>query len=199
MMNVTCPTEALTSSHIVMILGDGRTSPMDYANFKKFGAEPDIACIGRSINFVPESIDHWMNVDGSEAIWWATNLVNKWRVKPQTHTLGEMRGFTHCWNIPQSDYGMEDVMWHGSTALFAVLTCLAMGYKRVVLCGCPMDANGHWYEPANKLGPRWTGECYQAWLDFKTEPESEKVKSLSGYTRIILGEPTQEWLSYQPG
>ena len=198
MMNVTCPTPVEKSSYIIMIQGDGRTLPADYARFKEFGVDSDVYCIGRSIRFCPEAVDHWGNVDGAEAIWWATNLVNKWRIKPQTHTLFEMRGFTHCWNIEQGDYGMEDVMWHGSTALFAAMTCVAMGYERIVLCGCPMDGNGHWYEPEDMLGPRWTGESYQAWLDFKDAPESEKVRSMSGYTKTMLGEPTIEWLSSRP-
>uniref|UniRef100_A0A6M3KIV2 Uncharacterized protein n=1 Tax=viral metagenome TaxID=1070528 RepID=A0A6M3KIV2_9ZZZZ len=88
---------------------------------------------------------------------------------------------------------MDEILWHGSSALFAAYICLTLGYKKIVLAGCPLDSNGHWYFPANQLGPRWTGESYQAWLDFAREPEAKKVKSLSGYTAQIVGEATREW------
>ena len=183
----------VTTHPVVLIAGDGWCLKEDFASFLALGIPHDVYAIGRSINLF-ETVDHWGNVDCGESIWWAEHLPDKWRTVPQRHTLGAMRGFDFDWSIPQSDYDMEDILWHGSTALFCVYTALAMGYRRVVLAGCPMDSGGHWYHPGIK-GPRWTGESYRAWLDFKQLPEAERVRSMSGYTKIILGEPDAPWLS----
>jgi hypothetical protein len=177
----------------VVIAGDGRTLLEDIEAIDSLVSSYDTYPIGRSINVFPV-VDHWGNVDCNESIWWAENLPNKWRGQPQRHTLGPCRGFDFYWDIPQIDYDIKDLMWHGSTALFAVHTSLAMGYERVVLAGCPLDGAGHWYFGPEDKGPRWTGECYQAWLDFSICREARKVRSLSGYTKIILGEPTREWV-----
>lgn len=178
----------------VLITGDGRSLPADFETFRCFDVPYDVYAIGRSINFVPHAT-HWGNVDSAESIWWAENLPDKWTDGPQRHTLGPMRGYDFDWDIPQCGYAMEDILWHGSTSLFCVFTSLAMGYKRVVLAGCPMDSSGHWYFGPEHVGPRWTGECFMAWLDFRQSPQSESVRSMSGYTKTILGEPNQAWLS----
>jgi hypothetical protein len=184
----------ITVNPTVLIGGDGRTLIDDVGRFNAFSVPYDVYSIGRSVKFF-DAIDHWGNVDAAESIWWAEHLPDKWRTKPQRHTLGEMRGFDFDWEIPQDDYDFKDLLWHGSTALFCVYTSLAMGYERVVLAGCPLDSNGHWYFGPEVKGPKWPAETYRAWLDFKATPESQKVRSFSGYTRTILGEPDREWLS----
>lgn len=183
---------AVTVNPVVLITGDGSPLRDDMKRFEDLGVPHDVFAIGRSYK-LSTALNHWGNVDSDGSIWWAQHLPVKWVSGPQTHTLGEMRGFTHWWDIPQCDYGMDEIMWHGSTALFCVYAALEMGYERVVLAGCPMDASGHWYEPGSS-GPRWTGESYQAWLDFKASSESGRVRSMSGYTQIILGAPSKAWV-----
>lgn len=178
---------------IVVIAGDGRSLPNDIERIKSMDINHDIYPIGRSVKLF-DTIDHWGTVDGSESIWWAENLNVKWHNGLHRHTMGEMRGFDFDWEIEQSGYGHEDILWHGSTALFAAITSIAMGYAKVILAGCPMDSSGHWYFVPEITGPKWTAECFMAWLDFKTQPESNRVKSMSGYTAIILGTPEDTWL-----
>jgi hypothetical protein len=74
------------------------------------------------------------------------------------------------------------------------MACIEMGYERIVLAGCPLDRKGHWYYPPEHAGPNWSAECYIAWMDFSQQPEAARVRSLSGYTKIIMGDVTEEWV-----
>jgi len=185
----------ITNNPVVLITGDGMSLPEDIKRFDDFNMKHDLYCIGRSIKYVAGPVDHFADVDCAESIWWAENLPDKWRNGPLRHTIGEMRGFDVDWNVEDCPWDKSEIVWHGSTSLFAVLTCIEMGYKRIVLAGCPLDRNGHWYYPPEHVGPNWTAECYIAWMDFSQQPEAERVRSLSGYTRIIMGDVTATWLS----
>ncbi|NIS54479.1 MAG: hypothetical protein GWN62_28215, partial [Aliifodinibius sp.] len=105
-----------------------------------------------------------------------------------THTLsdGSIEWFDAHWDLVENPWPPDEVLWHGSTALFAVLVGLEMGYKSIVLAGIPLDSKGHWYFKDENYGPRWTGESYQAWFEFARTEQAKKVTSLSGYTRQLL-------------
>jgi hypothetical protein len=182
---------------VVLITADGRSAPDDVKRFLDFGVPHDVYCVARSYKVYPGKMDHWANVDAEQGIWWAENLP-KDKIHEHTlrHTLGWVRGYDVDWDVVGSIYEMDEVIWHGSTSLFAVYTALAMGYQILVLAGCPLDNLGHWYDPPEIRGPRWNGETYQAWLDFKDADQGKTTRSLSGYTRIMIGkEPTLEWIN----
>jgi hypothetical protein len=128
-------------------------------------------------------------VDGADCKWWAEHLPPKNDGKlPIRHTIGEYGWFDVDWEILDgTHWDPSEVLWHGSTALFSVYAGLAMGYQDVILAGCPLDAEGHWFDPPEQKGPRWTVESFMAWLDFARTEEAKRVISLSGYTRQILG------------
>lgn len=157
-------------------------------NFLGWKVRHDVMAIGRSINLYPGRVLHWANVDGEQCIWWAEHLPLKNAGKmPIRHTLGDVRGYDVDWDIKDDViWGKDDaVIWHGSSSLFAVYACLALGYEDIYLAGCPLDNKGHWYYGEDS-GPRWFGECFIAWLEFAKTPEAKKVKSFSGYTKQIL-------------
>ena len=191
--------EVHPENDVALITGDGRTFPEDMKTFLDWKVPHDVMAIGRSINLYPGRVMHWANVDGSESIWWAEHLPIKNDGKmPIRHTLGECRGYDIDWDVIDEPLWEKDanVMWHGSTALFATLTCITLGYKKIILAGCPLDSKGHWYfdNLPNNTGPRWLPETYQVWFEFAKNSGSEKVKSLSGYTSQIVGMATKEWL-----
>lgn len=176
----------------VLITGDGWSLTQDLKTFLDFSHEfeYDVYCVCRSIQHdLITQVDHWGDIDSDNAVWFAENLPKKGRDgQILRHTLGECRGFDVDWDVEGSLWNMDDVMWHGSTALFAVLTSLSMGYKRIILAGCPMDSKGHWHTPGHD-GPRWNAETYQAWFEFAETEDAKKVSSLSGYTKTLLGAP----------
>ena len=190
-----------TNSKTILITGDGKSLMSDMKEFLSWEIPHDAGCIGRSVNVYPGPTDHWFNVDACESVWWAKNLLGIPRNGNGIlrHTMGDIDGFDVDWEIvDQWAIITDDDIWHGSTSLFAAMCAVAMDYERIVLAGCPMDQKGHWYLE-NSTGPRWTVESFMAWLEFAKQPDSEKVRSMSGYTSQIVGLADKEWLYERPG
>lgn len=87
------------------------------------------------------------------------------------------------------DYVVQD-HWHGSSGLFAVRIMLMLGISKIILCGIPMNNEKHFVRKedwghANLFWP--------AWLQRKGILQNH-VRSWSGRTKELLGEPTKEWL-----
>jgi len=170
----------------ILIIGDGSCLEEDLRIYLSWQPKHEVMAVGRAYQKYAGEVRHWANVDANEAKWWAEHLpwING-QASPIRHTLGEYDWFDVAWDVVDGKlWDPAEVLWHGSSSLFAVYACLAMGYESIVLAGCPMDALGHWYD--RTAGPRWTGESYQAWLQFAATPEARKVTSISGYTRQIL-------------
>lgn len=185
------------NADILLVCGDGKTLPDDIANFMNERVYHDVLCIGRSIKLYPGIVHHYADVDADAG----KNVVdtlhanNPDKGKPVTHTLGSVEWFDIGWEITNQIIPSDEVIWHGSTGLFAVLIGLAMGYRRIALAGCPMDSKGHWYYPEETYGPKWTMESYQSWLEFAACNEAGLVRSMSGYTKTLLGRPDWIWLT----
>lgn len=172
--------------------------PEDLKTFLSWDIKHDVGALGRAIRECPsvahDLVRHWFNADGEASIQWAKSLPDE-TIK---HTLGAVDGFDVDWELTQNDYHFDEITgekahrMHGSSALFATLASLYIGYKRVILAGCPLDTEGHYYFPQSKetLGPIWLGFDFMAWLDFAQLPEAANVRSMSGYTAKILGEAT---------
>jgi len=183
----------------LLITGDGKGFPQDLESFLGFKIEHEVMTIGRSISKYPGQVQHYVDVDADAGKWIADNLMDLYpgQVKGGIikHTLGAVAWFDNCWDMDELPFPDADVMWHGSSALFGVLVALELGYTRIVLAGCPMDSKGHWYFPTINEGPIWTAESYQAWFEFTLDPRKRLVRSMSGYTEILLGAPDKEFFN----
>lgn len=182
---------------LLLITGDGKPLPVDLKRFLEFNIPHDVMCIGRSIGLYPWEVTHYADVDADAGKWVVENLfkVHPRAGTPITHTLGDVAWFDVGWEIEDCPISSDEILWHGSTALFSVLIGLAMGYRRIVLAGAPMDSKGHWYFPEEKKGPRWTMESYQAWFEFAGSERASKVSSMSGYTGLLLGNPCKHFFN----
>lgn len=80
----------------------------------------------------------------------------------------------------------------GSSGLFATKVLLDEGCERVVLAGVPLLASQKHYNDSDP----WfeVSEFTPAWQQVKPIIEG-RVKSLSGWTRQLLGGPSSVWLS----
>jgi hypothetical protein len=80
-------------------------------------------------------------------------------------------------------------MWEGgSSALMGVMAALKLGYNKIVLCGVPLEGPN----------PGHPGADYSMFQGKWTESVSvlcHYVRSMSGFTKGLLGEPTKEWLN----
>lgn len=84
--------------------------------------------------------------------------------------------------------------WKGSSGLYAAQIALdVFGASQVVLCGVPLwPEKGHFFSP----GKAWPeAELYRRGFKAALPVIRGPVRSMSGWTRELLGEPTPEWLT----
>jgi hypothetical protein len=81
--------------------------------------------------------------------------------------------------------------WGGSTGLLAVKALIEEGFTRIVLCGVPLEAQPHFYtdQPWSKF------ERYRTGWEAHRDEIAPYVRSLSGWTRELLGPPDANWIS----
>ena len=89
--------------------------------------------------------------------------------------------------------------WPGSSGLFAVeIAVKQLGLDRIVLCGVPMDMRPHFAGALMHPDPNrcWIGAdgFWGAWHEAMPHIR-DKVRSMSGRTRELLGQPTKDWLA----
>ena len=75
----------------------------------------------------------------------------------------------------------------GSSSLLGAVAAIKIGHKKIILCGCPMEgANKNKITPYDYFQKGWVARLPEI-KDF--------VRSMSGYTKEILGKPTKEWIN----
>ena len=79
----------------------------------------------------------------------------------------------------------------GSSGLYAVSVALEMGAAGVVVCGCPIDDQDNAFR-----GERWHAfkRYRKGWKKQRRLGGLERVRSMSGWTAELCGEPDREWL-----
>ena len=92
----------------------------------------------------------------------------------------------HAWRV-EGATGEQS----GSSGLFATRLAIRFGYERVILAGVPMDTSPH----ALSAEPWMDRDRFiAAWSAAERELKG-KVRSMSGWTREFLEEPTLHWWS----
>ena len=78
----------------------------------------------------------------------------------------------------------------GSSSFLASQVAVGLGYKKIVLCGCPLQGNNLHSSNKNKY------EVFQkGWMKHAIKVFGvDKVRSMSGWTKQFLGDPTKEWI-----
>lgn len=90
------------------------------------------------------------------------------------------------------EYRWKDQATSGSSGLFAVRVALELGFDRIVLCGVPMQK-----EQGRLDGiVRWSGaEAFKKGWQQALPHLRDTTRSMSGWTKQLLGAPTAEWLN----
>lgn len=142
----------------------------------------------------PGDIHHMYSNNHEEMHNWIAARVDRYR---NTYTRTTIRH--------SNRYGDHVVLWpwtgHGTSSLGAIFTGLALGYDEILLAGIPLDNGGHYYDPRPDEGwgnrrfsnfeveiPDKEGKM-KYWEDAKKRVFDNRVKSLSGRTRELLGGP----------
>lgn len=81
--------------------------------------------------------------------------------------------------------------WGGSSGMLCVAVGFELGCSRMVLCGVPMEKRAaHYNDPRPWSEAR---QYHNVWT--RRAPQLQGiVKSMSGWTRDLLGEPTKGWI-----
>jgi len=74
----------------------------------------------------------------------------------------------------------------GSSALLGVQAAIRLGYDRIILCGCPLQGK-------DRHGGDYHTMFSKGWND-RIKEIKDHVRSMSGWTRELLGVPTEEWI-----
>ncbi|QCG93962.1 hypothetical protein E6C67_08415 [Azospirillum sp. TSA2s] len=83
--------------------------------------------------------------------------------------------------------------WNGTSVLYAVRIALAQGAERVVVAGAPLDDGPHFYDSPSLR--RYLAQYRMGWSRYADELDG-RVRSLSGWTRELLGHPFEgDWLN----
>lgn len=150
--------------------------------------EPDtiIACNNAGMDY-PGVLPHFCTLH--------TELVPEWLEMRRAKGLPDPLNFwtSNVKTIPECHDTLYHKVpsWNGSSGLLCVTVAMYLGYEKIILCGVPLDKQAaHYDDDAVWMdAPRYR----HAWVKHK-EFMLGKVKSPSGWTRAILGEPTKEWV-----
>lgn len=81
--------------------------------------------------------------------------------------------------------------WGGSSGLLAAKIALELGFERIVLCGIPVEASAKHF----LYEQEWDGaQRYQRAWELHAAELTGKVRSMSGWTARLLGQPDEFWL-----
>lgn len=133
----------------------------------------DVMAVNDAISYCPGQVDHAYSDHVEFLQAWARR--SRWR--PDLHTA-----------TPGAPEGVREWPWprHGTSALGAVYTGLALGYDEIMLCGVPLDGTGHFYDPYWVGSPQFAGE-ERYWRNAAERIFGGRVRSMSGRTKAILG------------
>lgn len=119
-------------------------------------------------------------------------------IPPAMDTSG-VKMFTHR-PVHGFDSRVVRAKWQGTSGLYGVQIALdELGFAGVILAGVPMDAGaGTNYGRETWADDEFVAKMRPEWL--RAMPTlKDRTRSMSGWTRALLGEPTSEWaLSLTP-
>ena len=188
------PSIAGSDDNNILILGGAKCVWEDYFEACKLMPSHKIMCVNDiGGQFKAEPIHHMVSLH--KGFFTATKLLRKEKSmleKYYGHCSVQARDADYIWD-------MENV--GGTSGVFATKVALAIGAKKIILCGIPMDNSGHYFDPPDASDNRTTkfGEqrgTLQPIREMKqfSQCVQQRVRSMSGNTAKIFGQPTQDWL-----
>lgn len=136
----------------------------------------------------PGHLDHWFTLHPEKTDSWPGIVVAL--KQREAAGLNRPRTWSHRME-PGIDSTSRD--HSGSSGLFAAMKMIDLGFK-VVLAGVPMDSRARFHDSDKRR--KW--EAYSSYVSGWNKKRSvllPHVRSMSGWTRQILGHPTKEWLA----
>lgn len=150
--------------------------------------DPDVIVAVNDAGIVwPGKIDHWVTLHPTEF--------------PRRVERRRARGFDmkfEAWSHESRPW-IDHVRcyWEGSSGMFGARAAIELGGLRVVLAGIPMDDLPH--VRGGVTHERLRGKAWPAAKKFRDDwqrckPYMGAVRSMSGWTKHVLGAPDEKWL-----
>lgn len=147
----------------------------------------DVMCVNDIVMHFPGRVLHAFSNDAKMFEFWLGA-----RRKQIVRAFGPVE-YVHTCNNRHAKYSWP---WpgNGTSALGAVHTGLAMGYRKIVLCGIPLDDGPHYFSPPWGLSnftrevPQRDGGQMAYWFKVSRQWQG-RVTSMSGRTKELLGAP----------
>jgi hypothetical protein len=164
-----------------------------------------IYCVKQIGIHYPHTFDVWVTLhpeamDGYELQRYKLGLPNGYQiVAPPSNELG---AHGNKGNIARrvSYLLSQDSICSAGSGLYGAQVALHDGFDRIVLAGIPMTPEAGHFMPESKnvagltRGEVWTGHsAFVVGMNMVLPRMMDKVKSMSGYTKKVLGAPTQDW------
>lgn len=174
-----------TYSGLCLVIGCGKTMWEDYAKAKELAPGcGDKMLVNMSIAIIQEEVQHLFSMH--YRLMTSYQMIRRaWMPddKAIVHSTREWAGVEKAWELQP---------YCSTSGLAGAQLALLLGYDKVILCGVPHDGQSHYYDIYKNPGhgdrdrSREVGQC--------TRWQNNQIKSFSGKTKEILGEPTIEWL-----
>lgn len=165
-----------------VILGGARCLWEDLAALGKWRQDAATFAVNMAGLHYEERIDHWVTLHPEK---FCKDVMPK-RLPPlnQDYTV---------WSHARKHKNVQKTIpdWGGSSGLLAVKVSLTLEFDKIVLAGVPMDPQPHFDRPGEWLD---YVSYRRNWIKFKPAMQ-DRVRSMSGWTKELLGGPDDVWLN----
>ena len=173
----------------IIIMGGAKCVWDDLKKAKKLIEKHDLAAVNDIGVHYPERIHHWLSLERRISEWYEQRNNNHHPMDVLVHVyyhdrlLDHKRHINYFWKMEKSPI---------MSGVFGPIALKALGYKRIILAGIPSDKQPRFFDPPDKDYHPW--KCSQgSWLNHK-DYFDDTLRSMSGFTKEVFGEPTKEWL-----
>lgn len=132
----------------------------------------------------PGRLDHWVSLHPEKFRLW----------EPQRRGNTDYIKWGGTWERQSPPPGTVDrvipVWGVGTSVMHAIAVAFTLQIPKIVIAGTPLDASPHFHSDKPWKQGRFH---HKAWTDHYPKMK-DRVRSMSGWTRELLGPPTKEWL-----
>jgi hypothetical protein len=169
----------------LLLIGSAAGVWEDLRRYEPIHGKQDRMAVNDMMSHYPGRLDHGVTLHKDKLPGFGFNQAYRasheaWPPM-QTHSKYKHDWVKHVWPIHRDG---------GTSGLFGVFIGLLMGYDRVILAGIPCDDSPRFFDPPWQKHEQFGRETtHQEWLKARDRVFDGRVKSLSGNTKIWLGEP----------
>lgn len=153
--------------------------------------KPDLIIAVNDIGLWLTHIDHWVSYHHSQLFRWAQQRLDSGLPPPSSYWTNPANFKTS----PYPDGFFKTIKTEGgSSGWMATAVALQKEKCKVVLAGVPMVPAMRHFNDKQKGKPWVDGKNYLSHWKTHSVKYAQAIRSMSGFTKELFGEPTLEWL-----